>query len=73
MEASMAEGGIPLGEWSGSNATRELHETIKRFNESATRQTAIIIRLTWAIAILTAVMTVAVVVQICLALRATRS
>lgn len=38
-------GGIPLGDWSGSTATRELQDTIKQFNESAQRQADTMIRL----------------------------
>ena len=57
-------GGIPLSEWSGSGATRELHETIKSFNEVTTRQTTWLLRLTWAITALTLVMTIAVLVQV---------
>jgi hypothetical protein len=29
---ALANSGIPIDEWSGSTATRELHETIKAFN-----------------------------------------
>jgi hypothetical protein len=68
----MANSGIPLGEWSGSNATRELESTIREFNASAERQTRQMLRLTWVIAALTAVMTVGVVVQIYLAYLALR-
>jgi hypothetical protein len=32
-------GGIPLSEFSGSGATRELHETIERFDDATSRQT----------------------------------
>ena len=62
--------GIPLSDWSGSGATRELHETIRTFNEAATKQTATVIALTRWILILTIVMTVAVIVQIVIALKA---
>jgi len=65
----MAQGGIPLGEWSGSNATRELHETIRAFNTAAEKQTAEIISLTRQLKWLTFAMFVAAVVQIVLALR----
>lgn len=65
----MPDRGIPLGEWSGSTATRELHATIREFNAAATRQTNEIVRLTrWMLA-LTVLMTIAVVVQIVVALR----
>jgi len=44
----MAQEGIPLGEWSGSNATRQLAETIKRLEkENAEQQTRM---LRWTIA-----------------------
>lgn len=56
--------GIPLGEWSGSDATRELHATIKEFNEKSGKQTEQIIRLTKVIALLTFVMLLAVIAQI---------
>ena len=62
--------GIPLGEWSGSNATRELHETIKQFNEKTERQTQKMVRLTKVIAWLTFVMLVAVAFQIVVAIKA---
>jgi hypothetical protein len=64
----MAQGGIPLSEFSGSGATRELHETIRDFNRATGEQTRTIIRLTRWILALTVVMTVAVIVQIIVAL-----
>ena len=60
----MAEGGIPLGEWSGSAATDRLRETIERFNAQAERQTQTMIRLTWALVFLTIVLVIGLVVQI---------
>jgi hypothetical protein len=62
--------GIPLSEWSGSGATRELHETIERFNAETAKQTRQLLILTWVIAVLTAVMVVGLFVQIYLAWRA---
>ena len=64
----MNPGGIPLSEWSGSGATRELQETIRDFNRAAGDQTKTIIRLTRWILGLTVVMTVAVIVQIVIAI-----
>ncbi len=61
-------GGIPLGEWSGSAATKELHETIKTYQEESSRQTTQMIRLTWVIAGLTFVMLIGLGAQIYLAL-----
>jgi hypothetical protein len=61
--------GIPLGEWSGSNATRELNETIKKFNEATGGQTRRLLFLTWVIAILTALMLIGLGIQIWLALK----
>ena len=61
--------GIPLGAWSGSDATEELHKTIKEFVESSEKQTMIMIRLTKAILWLTGVLTIGLVVQIYLLIR----
>ena len=55
---------IPLGQWSGSDATRELTQNIISLNEAANRQNRSMIRLTWAIAIMTLEMLVGVAVQI---------
>ena len=70
-------GGIPLSEWSGSGATRELHETIERFNVETAKQTRqlliltrVIAALTAIIALLTLVMVGGLFVQIYLAWRA---
>ena len=60
----MSNGGIPLREWSGSGATEELHKTIHVFVEQGDRQAKAMIRLTWAVAILTVAMLGAVIVQI---------
>lgn len=60
-------GNIPLGEWSGSAATEALHETIQEFNDQASAQAQAMIRLTWAIVVLTACMLIGLVVQIVLA------
>lgn len=59
---------IPLSEWSGSGATRELEATIREFNKTATRQTRTLIHLTWVLAGLTAAMLIAAVFQIAVAL-----
>ena len=62
------KGGIPMVDWSGSGATNELHNTIKEFNESATRQTEKIVILTWVITVLTFLLFIGLVVQIYLVL-----
>lgn len=56
--------GVPLDEWSGSKATKELHETISQFVDSSDRQTKQMIRLTQAIVILTVLMFIGLLVQI---------
>ena len=56
--------GIPIGQWSGSDAVNALHETIKQFNEATAKQTSWLLRLTWAIVVLTVVMTAAVIIQV---------
>ena len=60
----LANSRIPLGQWSGSDATKALHQSINEFNEVTSKQTRTIIRLTWAILFLTAVMSVAVILQL---------
>ena len=54
----------PLSEWSGSGATRELHETVKLQIAATDRQSKIIHRLTVFMAFLAFVQTVATVVQV---------
>jgi hypothetical protein len=58
---------VPLSEWSGVGATREPHEAITAFNEQTAAQTATMIRLARAIALLTVLMLLGLVVQIVLA------
>jgi len=58
--------GIPLGQWSGSDATDELRRTIVRLNEVAEIQTREMVRMTRWIMWLTVVMTVGVAAQIAL-------
>jgi hypothetical protein len=65
----LANSGIPLEEWSGSGATKELHKSIREFNEVASKQTQTLTRLTWAIFILTAIMVIEVAVQIYLSIK----
>jgi hypothetical protein len=66
---AQANSGIPLGQWSGSDATNKLRETIEAFNTETNRQTETVIRLTKWMLWLTIVMTAAVAVQIFLTLR----
>ena len=54
----------PMSEWSGSGATRELHETIKRQIASTDRQSVVLTRLTVFMAVLALIQTVATVIQI---------
>jgi hypothetical protein len=60
-------GGIPLGEWSGSAATRELHATIRDFNDRASAQTERMLQLTRTVKHLTWAMLLLVGVQIIVA------
>lgn len=64
---TMPNSGIPVSEWSGSGATRELHGTIKAFVEASDKQSTEMIRLTRQLKWLTWAMLFAVVVQIFLA------
>jgi hypothetical protein len=65
----MTRHNIPLDQYSGSGATDRLRESIERFNTEASRQTTSLVRLTWAIAVLTFIMAVGVGVQIALAIK----
>ena len=65
----MGADNIPIGMWSGSDATRDLHETIRALNETATPQTRQLISLTKVLAVLATAMLLAVVVQVALATR----
>jgi hypothetical protein len=62
--------GIPLGQWSGSDATNALRETIVQLNSAADAQTREMIRMTRWIMWLTIVMAVGVAVQIALGMLA---
>jgi hypothetical protein len=64
----MPNTGIPLGEWSGSNATNQLRETIEKLSQQSERQTRTMVRLTKAIFGLTVLMIVIGSVQIWIAL-----
>jgi hypothetical protein len=64
----MKREGIPLGQWSGSDATNALRESIEQFNAKTGRQTRWLLRLTWVIAFLTLVMAIGLGVQIYMAL-----
>ena len=59
---------IPLDKWNGSDATRELTETVVKLSEASERQTRTMVKLTWAIAAMTFVMLAGVGVQIWVAL-----
>jgi hypothetical protein len=61
-------GGIPLDQWSGAYATKELHNTMKAFVHSSDKASRRMLQLTWAIMGLTAVMWCAVGIQITIAL-----
>jgi hypothetical protein len=41
--------GIPLGQWSGSDAVNELHATIRQFTDESAKQTRRMISLTYVI------------------------
>jgi len=58
---------LPLGQFSGSDATDRLRQAIDEHQEQTGRQTRTIIRLTWAMTILTVVMLIGLGIQIWLA------
>jgi len=51
----MPDVGIPMGQWSGSDATERLRETIIELNKTAGCQTKILIWLTAVLVVLTGV------------------
>lgn len=61
-------GGIPLDQWSGSGATKELEKTVVLLSEASEKQTRHIIKLTYTMLFLTFVMACLVGVQIWLAI-----
>ena len=60
---------IPLGQWSGSDAIDRLRETIGALNKQSEKQNRTMVRLTWAILVLTIVMAVVGTVQTLIAFR----
>lgn len=54
----------PMSEWSGSGATRELHETIKKQIVSTDKQSRTIARLTVFMAIVAFIQTIAAGIQL---------
>jgi hypothetical protein len=61
--------GIPLGQWSGSDATDRLRGTIVELSRVTECQTRTLVRLTWALVALTVVIVVLTVVLVVDALR----
>lgn len=59
----MTNSGIPLSEWSGSGATHEFHETIKKQIEATNRQSKVIGKLAWATFFLALVEVAVTVIQ----------
>ena len=56
--------GIPLGQWSGADATDQLRETVVALSRATARQTRVMIWLTIAMFVLSVVTTVATVVMV---------
>ena len=65
----MASSGIPLSEWSGSGATHELHETIRKQIDATNKQSETILKLTWATVFLGVVQVLATIVQLIISFR----
>ena len=60
---------IPLSEWSGSGATRELHETIKLQIKAMDKNSRVTAKLTWVMLFLAFIQTVATIIQIVLVIQ----
>jgi hypothetical protein len=65
----MTEKRIPMGQWSGSDATDQLRAVIEEHQQATERQTRWMICLTWVMTILTVVTAAPIVVQIWHAVR----
>jgi hypothetical protein len=61
-------GGIPIGQWSGSDATNALREVMEKYQAESSKQTQQMIVLTRVIAVLTLVMLLGLGAQIFLAI-----
>ena len=57
---------VPLDDWSGASAVKELEATIRTFNEQSSKYAETMQHLTIVIAILTALLFIGLVVQICI-------
>jgi hypothetical protein len=66
----MAEGGIPLGQWSGSDATKQLEETIKSAQLANAKQQTTMLRLTIATAFFAFGALVLSLIQLCISVKA---
>ncbi len=64
MQASVTLMGIPLGQWSGSDATDRLRETLVELSEATAAQNRTMVRLTWALVVLTVVIVVLTIVLV---------
>jgi hypothetical protein len=64
---------ITIGQFSGSDATKALHKSLAEFNEASSRQTAHIIKLTYAMLLLSVAMTILAGVQVWIAVRPSQS
>ena len=60
---------IPIGKWSGSDATEKLEKKIVSLSEASEKQTKHIIKLTYAMLLLTLIMTFMVGAQIWIAIQ----
>ena len=58
---------IPLDEWSGAKATKELQAAIERHQVETNRQTKWMLRLTWVMAVFTLVTVIGLALQIYMA------
>jgi uncharacterized membrane protein len=63
----MVKRGVPLGEWSGSDATERLRAVVEQQHKETAKQTRVMVRLTWAMFALTFVTVLATFIQVVLA------
>jgi len=60
----MPDIGIPMGQWSGADATDRLRQTMIDLSKTTEAQTKWLVRLTWVLVVMTAVLVVLTVILV---------
>jgi hypothetical protein len=60
----LQQSGIPLDDFSGSGATKQLEQTVIESNKITEKQTRAIIRLTWSLNVFTVILVILTVILV---------